>query len=466
MTNEPAVPWSIRAAALLEAAGELGARAAGAPEGRRRTALLGLRCLGAFAAKQFAFFDQGFARGTLAPDAAFPPEFILEATARQVSFDIDVLLRSIGQRDDENSTAPMRAALALGDSLAADALALAIRHRLIEETAVLTYFQKTPTIRLLPYVPLALIGIDLTAVKDEARLLAVAHEVGHHVYRQMATGSELSNGSNIDRAVGQRAAAPAAAPANAAAQYPAWLLAWAEEIFADVYSVLVAGPVAAHSIQSMLAAELPGVLLQDDADHPLPALRPQIALAVLRALAGATPAGAPGGASLAATADLLQRQWDAFLADRMVGDSFTAKGSGERVALDTARHLLQTYVGSLLDEPLAGAAREAKAQRWSSAGASVADLYAAFAQTCKRLQGAPLPELAAVGEQIVQVTPQVAGLKGGRRTVGEIGDRTLDDLRDDALRGKRTLTDAEWKAVFLAGDWVTEEGGSGIIPVR
>jgi hypothetical protein len=454
MTNNSAtVPWSTRAAALLEVAGELGARA-GSSEGRRRTALLGLRCLGAFATQQFALFDKGFATGTLAVDPDFPPEFILEATARQVSYDIDVLLRSVGHRHDESSTAPMRATLALGDRLAADALALAIRHRLIEETAVLTYFQKTPTIRLLPYVPLALIGVDLTAIKDEARLLAVAHEAGHHVYRQM-TAEETAG---INREV----AARAAVPAHAAAQYGSWLLAWAEEIFADVYSVLVAGPVAAHSVQTMLMSELPGVLLQDDADHPLPALRPEIALAVLHKLA----TGNGGSAPLAAIASQLARQWDAYLAARKLGDKFVAKGSGEQVPLDAARKQLQAYVGALLDGVLAAPAREVKVQRWSSAGATVADLYASFAQTCKRLQAAPIPELKAVGEHSVEVTPQVAGLKGGRRTVGEIGDRTLDELRDGALNGKRKLTANEWKTVFLAGDWVTEEGGSGIIPVR
>ena len=116
-----------------------------------------------------------------------PAEYVLEATARQVGFDIDVMLRSMGQREPGISTAAMRETLDLADKLAADALAGAVRSRLIEETAVLTYFQKTPTIRLLPYVPLALIGIDLTAIHDRAQLLAIAHEVGHHVYRQLTT---------------------------------------------------------------------------------------------------------------------------------------------------------------------------------------------------------------------------------------------------------------------------------------
>ncbi len=275
-TSTAAVPWSARAASLLEAAGELGARAASTDEARRRTALLGLHCLAAFATKQFHLFEKGFAGGMLQADAAVPPEYVLEATARQVGFDIDVLLRTIGQREPSISTAPMRDTLDLADKLAADALAGAVRSRLIEETAVLTYFQKTPTIRLLPYVPLALIGIDLTAIHDRAQLLAIAHEAGHHVYRQLTTNYSVEPQKKVEKRT--LAAAPD--------QFPAWLRAWTEEVFADIYSVLVAGPVAGISVQAMLMSELPSVLLQDDADHPLPALRPEIAVAVLRKLAG------------------------------------------------------------------------------------------------------------------------------------------------------------------------------------
>ncbi len=214
-TSTAAVPWSARATALLEAAGELGARAASTGDARRRTALLGLHCLAAFATKQFHLFEKGFAGSMLQPDAAVTPEYVMEATARQVGFDIEVLLRSLGQREPSISTAPMRETLDLADRLAADALAGAVRSRLIEETAVLTYFQKTPTIRLLPYVPLALIGIDLTAIHDRARLLAIAHEAGHHVYRQLTTnyGAE-SHKQGERRALGgrQRSSPPGCGP--------------------------------------------------------------------------------------------------------------------------------------------------------------------------------------------------------------------------------------------------------------
>lgn len=448
-TSTAAVPWSARAASLLEVAGELGARAASTGEARRRTALLGLHCLAAFATKQFHLFEKGFAGGMLQADAAVPVEYVLEATARQVGFDIDVLLRTMGQREASISTVAMRETLELADKLAADALAGAVRNRLVEETAVLTYFQKTPTIRLLPYVPLALIGIDLTAIHDRTRLLAIAHEVGHHVYRQLTT----NHGVEPQRKVEKRALAPD--------QFPAWLQAWTEEVFADIYSVLVAGPIAGISVQAMLMGELPGVLLQDDADHPLPALRPEIAVAVLRKLAGESK---HGSGRLAQAADLQQQQWQAYLKLRKVGDAFTPAGGGQPVPLAGARAQLEAYVGYWLDGLLAPLARDAQSAQWSRAE-TAAELYDQFAKICAGLASTKAPELEAAGDKVA-VTPQVAGVHGGQRVVGEIGDPYLDELRNHVLAGKRTLTVAEWQAVFIAGDWVTEEGGSGINPVK
>jgi hypothetical protein len=453
-----AVPWSTRAAALLEVSGELGSRALATRNPRRRSALLGLRCLSAFAAKQFELFGKGASNGAVELEGSFNAEFLLEATARQVGHDIDVLLRTIGQRDEGSSTADMRTTLDLADRLAASALAPAMRHGLIEETAVLTYFQKTPTIRLLPYVPLALIGIDLTAIHDTGRLMAVAHEAGHHVYRQMHCNYVLDGSADsLDDQVVQRASAPS--------PRVEWLACWTEEVFADAYSVLVGGPVAGLSIQAMLMGELPRVLLQDDADHPLPALRPHIAVTVLRKLAGSTGSQ---DARLAQAADLLEAQWLDYLGKCGIGDSFVPAGADKAIGLVEARAQLQYLVESMLDGELAPLMGEGAGERWSKGMAApdipLLELYSQFSDYCARLGSTIIPELAAGGRQ-VSVTPQVAGIKGGQRTIGEIGDPVLDKLRDDALAGRHTLRNLEWKAVFLAADWVIEEGGSGIRPV-
>jgi len=453
-----AVPASTRSAALVALAAELGSRAGDARDARRRTALLGLHCLSAFAAKQFRLFEKGFADGSLELDPQFPPAAIVEATICQVAFDIDVFLRILGQRDADDTTAAMRDGLNLADRLAADALAPAVRHGLIEETAVLTYFQKTPTVRLLPYVPLALIGIDLTAIQDPARLLAVAHEVGHHVYRQMTVNYAADLDEQVTDVIAQRVAA------SAGEQPPAWLLPWAEELFADVYSVLIAGPVAGLSMQAMLMGGSPAHLLHDDGDHPLGALRPQIVVLTLQKLAALDPAAAP---RLQNTAARLQDQWRAYLADQKIALAFTPAGGGSSVQLVAAHDQLRRYIDTLLDGPLAPLCHSAKGERWSrgldAPSASLGELYNQFTAACVRLRGGEAPELA-VSDKKVVATPQLSGVKGGQRVVGEIGDPYLDGLRDEALAGKRTLSAGAWKAVFLAGDWVTEEGGSGIRP--
>ena len=246
----------------------------------------------------------------------------------------------------------------------------------------------------------------------------------------------------------------------APAQFPAWLTAWAEEVFADIYSVLVAGPVAGVSIQAMLMGELPGVLLQDDADHPLPALRPEIAVAVLRKLASEGNTATGGW----------RRRRRCSSSGRPIS-SCARSGMPSRLPAAGSRCRWQRHAHSWKRMSATGWTAfwrrwcaTPRPARWSSAE-TAAELYDQFAKTCAGMAGTRAPELEAVGDKVA-VTPQVAGVHGGQRVVGEIGDPYLDELRNHALAGKRTLTVAEWQAVFVAGDWVTEEGGSGINPIR
>ena len=92
----------------------------------------------------------------------------------------------------------------------------------------------------------------------------------------------------VNYAVDVAAEAPRRAPAGQP-NWPEWLAAWEEEIFADVYAALVAGPVAGLSVQAMLMDGLPAALTSDDGDHPLGALRPAAYTAALRKLAATRP---------------------------------------------------------------------------------------------------------------------------------------------------------------------------------
>ncbi len=438
-----------RVNALVQLATELGQ--SGGPL-RRRTIRLALHCLAAFARKQFDFLNTGFQPGgNFETDARFPLTYLSEATARQVSFDIDVLLRARGQREAATAILPMRATLDLADRLATDAILPAVQHGLVAPTVMLTYFQKSPTIRLMPYVPLGVIGIDFSAIGDRTRLLAIAHETGHHVYRQIT----VNYTAHLDAQV---AAMAAAAPQPG--KWPAWLLAWEEEIFADIYAALVAGPAAALALHEIILTGPPATLTEDDGDHPLDALRPQIMHTTLRVMAEHGPEARRAG--LLAAAAALDAQWQAQLAAQGAADAFTPVGADAPVTLAAAGELLRALVTEMLGGALAPLAADAAHTPWSTDAPSIC--LAQFEDFCFGLGDAPLPELTLRNDgQVVAVTRFPIKAKGDARTVGETGDAYLDERRDAGLIGA-ALTAAEWKAVFLAGDWTTQEGGSGIKP--
>jgi len=459
-TQPPPADRSIqRTDALIDFAADLGRRSANVETGRRRTALITLRTLAAFARQQFAFLRAGFApSGTYERDDRYPLDFLLEATARQVSFDLDVLLRAIAHRDETSSTPAGRATLALADRLAIDAIELAVRHGLVEQTVMLTYFQKSPTIRLIPYAPLALIGFDFSAAGDRARLLAIAHETGHHVYRQITVNYAVNLDAQIEAA---------AAPAPDAGSWPAWLLAWQEEIFADIYSALVAGPVAALGLQEIIQTGRRASLVIDDGDHPLDALRPEILHTTLRLMA--EQGSSARGKELAAAADWLDTRWQTILAERGAPVAFVPAGAGEAIPLAEAGALLRQFVVETVKGVLAPLAADASHQPWSGGSAAGSGQEAAlrtqFDATCARVAERAVPELVLRDRaRVVAVEGYAVEGQGGERVAGGIGDAYLDELRDAGIGGA-TLKAEAWKAVFLAGDWVTEEGGSGITPV-
>jgi hypothetical protein len=349
----------------------------------------------------------------------------------------------------------MRTTLDLADRLAADAILPAARCGLVAPTVMLTYFQKSPTIRLMPYVPLAVIGIDFSAIGDTHRLLAIAHETGHHVYRQIT----VNYAASLDEQIAEMAAA-----AVTPDLWPAWLLAWEEEIFADIYAALVAGPAAALALHELILTGPAAALTEDDGDHPLDALRPQILHTTLRVLAER------GAATLRperlATADALDARWQESLAARGAPDSFTPAGSETPVALAAAGQQLRALVEEMLGGALAPLVADAGLTPWSSgaeAGDALAQSLLQFEERCLALRETPLPELVVRSDGVVAVTRFPLKASGDERTIGETGDAYLDALRDDGLGGA-TLTTVAWKAVFLAGDWTTQEGGSGIKP--
>lgn len=145
----------------------------------------------------------------LIPDEfRYPKEWVMRTTLNQIAFDLEVLQRAANQRLEITIGPASAKTLQLADQYAYHyVLQPAIDAKYIQETTVVTYFQKSSSVRVIPYAPVALIGIPITtlnvsrqasSVKQNSPQLgknpylqslgifdfgAIAHEIGHYVYR-------------------------------------------------------------------------------------------------------------------------------------------------------------------------------------------------------------------------------------------------------------------------------------------
>lgn len=294
-----------------------------------------IKCLKNFGEKQFKFFCEGFRDNWLVTSQKYSAEYALRRTIDQISFDLSVLQRAHAQRLSSTSTDQARDALDRADRLAYKALEPAMAEYLNEETgdtiqflqktAIITYFQKSTAVRVVPYGPIAIIGIPFSCIdskKNPQDYLAVAHEVGHYVFwhaRVNDTPLHVVLRSEM-------------------AEDPAWRFGWLEEIFADVYGCLVAGPLIARDFQDLMYDNLD--LYDDDGLHPIAVLRPWIYSETLRQI---------GEFDISQGA--LDSRWAKLLIHRVKAETFTPKNpvaNEPTVTLENARSLLQETIMQIL----------------------------------------------------------------------------------------------------------------------
>ncbi len=195
------------------------------------------------------------------------------------------------------------------------------------ETIVITYFRKFPSIRLIPYAPVALVGIPFTSVERPQDLLATPHEIGHQVFwrwRALRYHLQQEQGS-----------------------LPLYAYRWAEEIFADSYGVHTGGPAAALFAQLLEAGFSNAQFCRDDGAHPASILRPYVHIKAL-----SNPKSAPAPLALQELNDL----WTGYRAARApLGPVFTAS-TGHHVPVDSAvgrrRRLPPDYTDLYLNHPV------------------------------------------------------------------------------------------------------------------
>jgi len=205
------------------------------------------------------------------------PEGVLGAILDQVGYDMEVFQRIADQRGHDT----LRQVLDQADKIAWKYLE-PIKDKLETDAwirdgpaTVMTYFQKSPSIRVIPYAPVALIGMPFTCVPAtgstivEEECLTIPHEVGHYVFwrGQVTSSNGEAQKDLITHALAERLSLDG---------YPMWIFKWAEEIFADVYGCLLAGRDITQSCEEIQCARIGKQFIEDDGEHPIPALRPYV----------------------------------------------------------------------------------------------------------------------------------------------------------------------------------------------
>ncbi len=377
----------------------------------------------AFGGDQFEFFWEGFTSGQLLPSMMLPQEHILRATLDQVAFDMSLIQKIHVQRSQKAFTP----ALETADKLAQLALNVAINGGLLPPCSVLTYFNKSANIRIIPYAPMALVGIPFSGTKVNKDLLAIPHEVGHFVYHH---------------APGLAAKLHALIPL-----YPDWINHWIEEIFADVYAAYVAGPVCGLSLQEILLDNSQEKFVVDDGEHPPNPVRPYSFNQALRHL-GDTK-----------VADELDELWQEQLALRHHPHTFVPYHSTTPANLAQAQELIgQTAVSFIdfLDEQ----PNMTRLTPWSDGKKATDTLFESFTTFCNEPPAVEQYHLLVDGESVGVCKTGGAlenvRLKGSTQT-------WRDWIKVESQVHKDILLPAQaWTPVFTAGHWPVKgpEGNS------
>lgn len=263
--------------------------------------LIQLTNLGIFSRSLRQFVHESLlsaARAALADNHLYSAAGLIRACFQHVFEDIQTVEQAVTQRswqltpDGQKQMGPQARALLVSDKLAMMALAPArpmlSANRSARPSLPITFFSQDTYFHHTPYRDdLLLIGIsydhillgldrmeaesDLGTTNNEAlpafELMAIPHEVGHYLYQH-----------------GQLGGTPIAAiTAQIFGDYPQ-LFNWREEIFADIYSCIVAGSLAALGLQALIASSANGTICASDGEHPTGDIRPFILTQILALL--------------------------------------------------------------------------------------------------------------------------------------------------------------------------------------
>ncbi|RMD97452.1 MAG: hypothetical protein D6816_17540 [Bacteroidetes bacterium] len=220
-----------------------------------------------------------------------PPLHLIRACFQRVAADHEIIQQAAIQRrwnkhlDGRFHMSQQAMELLVMDKLAWQAIA-PFQHLLenkARQLAVITYLSERTHIHHVPYAPdFVLVGLSYdrvppasslfedTAVSHHdfpsAELLAIPHEIGHHIYEHGC----LSDGKTFSQISEQFRDNP--------------YYAWCEELFADLYGCVVAGPLSVLGMQALLISLDRQRFWKDDEEHPTPLLRVFLMAEMLRVL--------------------------------------------------------------------------------------------------------------------------------------------------------------------------------------
>ena len=166
---------------------------------------------------------------------------------------------------------------------------------------VVTYLHKTCDITRFAFSRMPIIGAPFSALHLPESWLSIPHEAGHYIFwNSTSTMGEFANFyaaleeaviKALSETLGRRT--EAGHFRRTGEIYRSWST-WLNEIFADIYGTLIAGPAIGWSMQRLLRSRLNRrdlFHIHEDPDHPDPYIRPFVHSVTLRRMAELTKAG-------------------------------------------------------------------------------------------------------------------------------------------------------------------------------
>jgi hypothetical protein len=403
-----------------------------------------------FATDILYFFNAGFTSGKL-ESKEYPPNNVYAILLNQIAIDIEVIRRAADQRITSGSI-EMKKRLKEADKLAWLALQKAVGSDkpLEPGTTVVTYFQKSPAVRVIPYANVALIGIPFTCVDEPRDLLATPHEVGHYIYWHARNSVPAPVGrayfffcAVVDQAVDRlRDLITPGRP-----EFANWCLRWLEELCADVYGCWTAGPVSALTLQDNQKNRAVSEFAETDGEHPAPVLRPYTDWKVLN-----NRAVAP------AILSLMTSHWQAVLSD--YGDpSSLGRPDGPNITVDEAveakpslgvEQPVDQLVKLLLERLTNFGVPSGDWRSGSSVPATVGELYEQFESFVQN----DLSELPVVSQPEAELSGPLNFTEWAKQRFDNSPD--LIALIDNPANPEaKTIPEANWLPIVRARGWTT-----------